>query len=527
MGIPSYFGFLIRNHKEIVVKTDNKIICNNFYIDSNSIIYNNIKNIEYINDDLFENKLIENVINDILKYINIVNPNKNLYITFDGVPPLAKINQQKNRRYKTQIHNKLFDIEIKWDSCKISPGTEFMNKLSKKINDYFYSLKNKVDYNIIVSCSDKPGEGEHKIFEFIRNNPDIHKNNNTIVYGIDADLIMLSLNHLKYCNKLFLYRETPEFIKNIDNSLESNQCYYLSINVLGLQIYNLLNNKNPNNRYIDYSVYYNYLMDYVFLCFLCGNDFLPHFPSINIRTTGIHILTNCYKNNLKNKFLTNNNKIIWKNFKLLFQYLSSKEYELLLETYKHKEKLSKNLIIKEDTLDNKIKKYNDSPVWDRNIEKYINIYEEDWEYRYYYSLFHINNNEQEKIVNVCNNYLEMIEWNFNYYTFDCIDWNVYYKYNYPPLLKDLYKTIPYFDTDFIEKKYCNPINEYTLLSIILPYSSLYLLPNNIKKFVINNFDYKDNYEIVYAFFRYIWEGHIVFENIDITDFNKKIINLLN
>ena len=529
MGIPSYFSFLIRNHKEIIVKTTNKIICHNFYLDSNSIIYNNIPNTEYTNDLTFENNLIKNVINDILKYIEIVNPTKNIYITFDGVPPLAKINQQKNRRCKTQIQNKLFNIEQKWDTCKISPGTEFMNKLSKQIYDFFENHKKKVNYNIIVSCSDKPGEGEHKIYEFIRHNNNIHNNYNTIIYGIDADLIMLSLNHLKYCSKLFLYRETPEFIKSIDNSLESNECYYLSINELGLQIYNLLNNKTPNNKLIDYSIYYNYLMDYVFLCFLCGNDFLPHFPSINIRTNGIHILTNCYKNNLKNKFLTNNNNIVWKNLKLLFNLLSSKEYELIEDTYKHKDKLSKNLVIKENTLEEKIKKYNDTPVWNRNIEKYINIYEDDWEYRYYYSLFDIDHTQEDKIINVCNNYLEMLEWNLNYYTFQCINWYTYYKYNYPPLLKDLYKTIPYFDTNFVEKNIKQPIHEYTLLSIILPYNSLYLLPNNIRKFVINNFNYKDNYDIVFAFFRYIWEGHIVFDdiNIDIDNLNYKIINLLN
>ena len=107
MGIPSYFSFLIRNHNEIIVKTNNKIICHNFYLDSNSIIYNNIQNTEYIDDTSFENNLIKNVINDILKYIEIVNPTKNIYITFDGVPPLAKINQQKNRRYKSWYLNEI------------------------------------------------------------------------------------------------------------------------------------------------------------------------------------------------------------------------------------------------------------------------------------------------------------------------------------------------------------------------------------------------------------------------------------
>ena len=65
------------------------------------------------------------------------------------------------------------------------------------------------DGKIYISGSDIPNEGEHKIFKYIRNNHEYHKTTNTIIYGIDADLFMLSLTHLKYCNTIYLYRETP------------------------------------------------------------------------------------------------------------------------------------------------------------------------------------------------------------------------------------------------------------------------------------------------------------------------------
>ena len=45
---------------------------------------------------------------------------------------------------------------------------------------------------IIISASDQPGEGEHKLFQHIRNN-NFHKDETTIIYGLDADLIMLAL----------------------------------------------------------------------------------------------------------------------------------------------------------------------------------------------------------------------------------------------------------------------------------------------------------------------------------------------
>jgi len=67
-------------------------------------------------------------------------------------------------------------------------------------------LKEKLDNDttIVLSGSDEPGEGEYKIFEHIRT----CKNNqeNHIIYGLDADLIMLSL--LQLPKQIYLYRET-------------------------------------------------------------------------------------------------------------------------------------------------------------------------------------------------------------------------------------------------------------------------------------------------------------------------------
>ena len=53
------------------------------------------------NNDDFERKLISAVCKKIEDYIQQISPNQVVYIAFDGVAPVAKLNQQKNRRYKS------------------------------------------------------------------------------------------------------------------------------------------------------------------------------------------------------------------------------------------------------------------------------------------------------------------------------------------------------------------------------------------------------------------------------------------
>ena len=81
----------------------------------------------------------------------------------------------------------------------------------------------------IYSGSDTPGEGEHKIFEYIRAGATYHKDTTTLIYGLDADLIMLCLNHLHISENIFLYRDTPEFIQSLDNTLSKDDHYFLDI----------------------------------------------------------------------------------------------------------------------------------------------------------------------------------------------------------------------------------------------------------------------------------------------------------
>ena len=88
----------------------------------------------------------------------------------------------------------------------------------------------------IFTGSDEPGEGEHKLFGYIRDY-ECHKHEVTVVYGLDADLIMLCLNHLRISKNIYLYRETPEFVKSIDRSINPNESYLLEWRRYGNHFY--------------------------------------------------------------------------------------------------------------------------------------------------------------------------------------------------------------------------------------------------------------------------------------------------
>lgn len=532
MGIPSYFSHIVRNHRDIIKKfTQNKDKINNLYLDSNSIIYDAVNEISKdCNYVQIEDKLIKSVCDKLIHYIKLLRPNSTLYIAFDGVAPVAKLDQQRRRRYMSWFQSQItsnHDINNKWNTSTITPGTSFMNQLGTSIKTRFSNPKEFGLNNIIVSASDEAGEGEHKIYEFIRNNKEYHNKTSTVIYGLDADLIMLTLNHLHISDKMYLFRETPHFIKSLDNTLDPNELYLLDIPQFGSSIISDLNNTIsnampnaiPNTKD-------NKLFDYIFICFLLGNDFMPHFPALNIRTKGIDRLISAYKHILGDKkiYLTDGNKIVWKNLRKYIEYLAANEEEFIKEEYKMRNKMANR---KPFHKENNSEKEGDDllmvPMKDRSVELYINPFEDGWRERYYSSLFDIKIND-ERCKEICINYLEGLEWTMKYYTSGCINWRWTYKYHYAPLLSDLIKYIPYFDTCLLEPQPKNPVSPMVQLCYVLPKNTHYLLPQKINAKISKEHPewYDTNCRFQWAFCKYFWESHIDMPDIDIDELSKTV-----
>ena len=150
-----------------------------------------------------------------------------------------------------------------------------------------------------------PGEGEHKIVHYLRENKEFFKsdNCNIIVYGLDADLIMLSM--VLRMDNVFLLREEVEFLGKAGSKIVEDSFLYLNIDELKRAIIELLTNKmleidktfilrDMNNTSEVNVKKGNFIDDYVAICFVLGNDFIPHTPCLNLRNNGMKIILQAY-----------------------------------------------------------------------------------------------------------------------------------------------------------------------------------------------------------------------------------------
>ena len=520
MGIPYLFSYIVKNHSNIIRKlSSNPIKVDNLYLDCNSIIYDAVYKMGMnVLTENSSNQIIAKVIETIKEYIYLLKPTNKVIIAFDGVAPVAKLEQQRSRRFKSLYQNSLSRSLLKttdpdpWNTTAITPGTVFMKNLDEKISKEFSNSSLFNLNEIIISGSNIYGEGEHKIFNYIRENSDEHKDKNTIIYGLDADLIMLSINHLPISPNIYLFRETPEFIKSINSELEPNESYILDIPELASIITLDMNNGEENQKK-------NRIYDYIFLCFFLGNDFMPHFPAINIRTGGVDKMLQAYKATIgnTNDVLTDGKTIYWKNVRKVIQFLADNELNYLKQEHKIRDRKEKNRL-PDITPEDKLNNFVNLPTYERSIEKFINPYKDNWQQRYYKTLFDIKIDE-ERCKQICTNYLEGLEWTMKYYTTGCPDWRWCYNYNYPPLLQDLIHYIPFFETQFVENKIDNPVSELVQLCYVMPRQSLQFLPEKLYKYLIKEkLDlYKIDCEFSWAYCKYFWECHPNLPHIDVND----------
>jgi 5'-3' exonuclease len=239
MGIPFYYATLIRNHSGITRTVHDIVDVDVLGIDFNCLIHRYLDSEDPI-------KSVLNALDHILKHIC---RSKKVFIAFDGLVPYAKIVQQRYRRFRIK------EPDV-FDRNQISPNTPYMQMLEKELRTRFPEVH--------VSPTQEPGEGEHKLFQEIKKLPEADRKS-VCIYGLDADLILLSLFNNQLSTDFSLLRESGEFK---DPSLKHSEFSLLDIKKLALTL------PLEIEQYLALSV----------LCF--GNDFMPSLSIFSLREDG-------------------------------------------------------------------------------------------------------------------------------------------------------------------------------------------------------------------------------------------------
>jgi 5'-3' exonuclease len=644
MGIPSYFSNIVKQHKNVIKKLSGLPRIHNLYLDTNGLIYDAVRVVgsnRGMSNDEYEALLIQTVCEKINEYLAMFRPSDKVFIAFDGVAPVAKLNQQRERRYKSwfttvveqtiERKNALLDpmattavaavaavaaatAHKAWNTSSITPGTRFMTKLNTQMNDYCAEkarvIGSTVEY--IYSGSDIPGEGEHKIFEYIRDNARGHKDTTTLIYGLDADLIMLCLNHLHVSEHIYLYRDTPEFIQSLDSTLSSSDQYYLDIPEFACSLEAVMRDSTTGARggggggaYISDAKteakaaaaaavteatkaqritpeVIAAIDDYIVMAFMLGNDFMPHFPSLNLRTNGMTVLLETYANMFRQskEYLVERKggrpTIIWKTMRAFITLLAETEHNRFMNEHKTRDRQGKQRfggggarmgglghnaaadaaqpIVAVDIREltkvacdrvvqmvgnlegcHSLNEFMGIPMQERAVERYIDPFRENWEYRYYDALLNVDiyakNRSGEgrgvdRLQMICVNYIEGLEWTMRYYSTGCVDWRWTYKYSYAPLLVDLMRYIPHLDTALFPEgtPVKNPVRDLVQLCYVLPMSGHGLLPPLLAEKLKRSYShyYCDKLDFKWSYCKYFWEAHTELPHIRISELERAV-----
>ncbi|XP_015878724.3 uncharacterized protein LOC107414997 isoform X1 [Ziziphus jujuba] len=561
----------------------------NLYLDMNGIIHPC-----FHPEGLPAPKTYDEVFKAVFKYIDkifsVVRPRKLLFLAIDGVAPRAKMNQQRSRRFKAakdaadeavqkQMTGNVCELKEekfpsleqsnKLDSNVITPGTEFMSLLSSALR-YYINLRMNEDLGwrglkVILSDASVPGEGEHKVMSYIRlqrNLPGFDPNMSHCLYGLDADLIMLALAthdihfsilredvqlRRKNSNRsskfarhssLMDQGQVSRFLEQMEPVSENLEAYisrqrFQFLKIWVLREYLVLDMKTTepklegdSERFID---------DFVFMCLLVGNDFLPHIPSLEISEGAIDLLMMTYKREfqrmggyLTNSFEVNLERVqifieavgqyecgifnkrmqLQKQGELRYQCASKNKvvsnYSTTLKKARVDQDLTNVSILQDSNfnctssacggLDTVIDKPSAMEIQaplnsacrglDTVVDN-IKFGEEGWKERYYAEKFEVKTKSdfEKMLKHLVLKYIEGICWVMRYYYEGVCSWQWFYPYHYAPLATD------FCDIGILKIQFTlgEPFKPFDQLMAVLPAASAHALPSCYRKLMTDKF----------------------------------------
>ena len=402
-----------------------------------------------------QKRVFEDVCKEIDAMVKKVGPTSTVVMCIDGPAPLAKQVQQRERRYKSAAES---TGECVFDSNAITPGTVFMDQLSRFIDGW---LRGKMAHDpewqklkVIFSNEKAPGEGEHKCLDYVRKvgNPELRY----CIHGMDADLIMLAL--ASGMESFYVIREElydPRFdftvvdICQLRRALESEMKW-------------ISETRQCSGKSL--------IEDFILLCFLVGNDFLPHVPSIEIIENGIPLIMEFYQQTARvhGHFIDWDGKRPLLNMSALksfFGAIGSQEEALFLKKMSHRSTFFPDPLLEECTSVSGA-----TPCFD--VTKFRSEYLKE----------HFAGH---RLSEICNAYFEGMQWVLEYYLCGVPNWNWFCPMHHAPTAYHLAQHADGSSSGRSEWERSSPATPLLQLLSVLPPKSAALLPECMRSTLVD------------------------------------------
>lgn len=540
MGVPKFYRWVSERYPCLsqVIQEHQIPDFDNLYLDMNGIIHP----CSHPNDDdPHFRKSEEDIFADIFHYIEvlfrIIKPKKVFFMAVDGVAPRAKMNQQRGRRFRSAKEaednirkalekGQVLPKEERFDSNCITPGTPFMVRLHEQLK-FFVNYKISTDpawqgLRIYLSGHETPGEGEHKIMEFIRSEKvrvDYDSNTRHCLYGLDADLIMLGLSaHEPHFS---LLREEVRFGKAAKRITKPEKTTF---HLLHLSLF---------REYLDWefselkdTLPFPYdleriIDDWILMGFLVGNDFIPHLPNLHINHDALPYLYRVYIDVMPSLdgYLHDSGQLMLSRFEKYLVALSKFDKDQFQEKFvdmkwfesKKGFTFGNNPVEPQEddsllTLDNSfaalelipgdsVKAKQPTKKMNPELEKLARKFDEELsedegdtfeiefavhKRDYYMQKFGYEEINRDVMAELTFQYVRGIQWILSYYFSGVPSWSWFYPFHYAPFMSDIRN----FGELSIKFELGTPFLPFEQLLAVLPAASRQLLPKPFQNLMI-------------------------------------------
>ncbi len=416
-------------------------------------------------------EMVFKLITDLIEYIA---PEEEVYLCFDGCVPYAKMAQQKQRRYNAMVELK---HDATFDTNAISAGSLWMTEMDKyiksRISKWMSSTEVKIKPKKFIYNSHMiPGEGEHKIMDYLRNEPKVDAPGYVVVYGNDTDLVLLSLlldrRNIFVCNG-YTFPTVISYYNNLTGekwpkSIRDKN--FVSIDNMGLAVEEHVKTKE-------------YINDFVFMMSTIGNDFVPRTYAHSDVGKSIENIVNAINHVGKN--ITSDNFIDW-----------NAVVDVLEVLYEGKEGIVKG---EEEVIEKRV-----TDIGDGNLSAVAEIYKKEgydieiFRDAWYYNALAPKNKTLSRIFGfdsikpksrdiseMCIEFFRGMKWVYDYYRGMDVSKVWYYPYFYAPMIRDMYFVIGFLtdETDMMVLNVDIEINKtptllHQLVSVMPPISVQYV-----------------------------------------------------